>query len=68
MEREILFGVVAQPPEGKCIFSPSVARYLLHKKHRIIDIKPDKKCKGKSIFVFEKTEHLSVDLAKYKRG
>lgn len=47
----------------KVIYNPSIARQLLHKGNEIIDIKPDKKDKFKSNFVFECTNKLLEDLS-----
>lgn len=47
----------------KCIFTPYVARRLLKMGNVIVDIKPRKEDKDKTIFVFEDTEKLQADLA-----
>lgn len=46
----------------KVIYSPSMARQLLHKGNIIIDIKPNKINKRETIFVFECTDKLLEDL------
>ena len=46
----------------KCIFTPFVARNLLNMGNPIVDIKPDKNNKDKTIFVFENTEKLKKDM------
>ena len=46
----------------KCIFTPYVARKLLKMGNVIIDIKPCKENRDKTIFVFEDTEKLQADL------
>ena len=43
----------------KCIFTPFVARNLLKMGNPIVDIKPDKNNKDKTIFVFEDTNKLN---------
>ena len=48
----------------KCIFTPFVARNLLRMGNPIIDIKPDKSNKDKTIFVFEDTNKLKEDMVK----
>lgn len=48
---------------NKIIYNPSIARQLLHKGNIIIDIKPDKKNKMQTNFVFECTEKLLKDLS-----
>lgn len=48
----------------KCIFTPFVARNLLKMGNPIVDIKPDKNNKDKTIFVFEDTNKLKEDMAK----
>lgn len=61
-QKEILLGVI--PSKGKSIFSAGVARWLIKRGHKIIDIKPDKKNRNyhKTIFVFEETKSLIDDL------
>lgn len=54
--------------EAKCITSPKLARKLLKKGFRIIDIKPDKRNKEATIFVFEKTPELDYFLEGYYSG
>ena len=51
----------------KCIFTPFVARNLLRMGNRIVDIKPDKNNKDKTIFVFEDTNKLKEDMVKATR-
>ena len=51
----------------KCIFTPFVARNLLKMGNPIVDIKPDKNNKDKTIFVFENTEKLKKDMVKATR-
>ena len=46
----------------KCIFMPYVARRLLKMGNMIVDIKPCKENRDKTIFVFEDTEKLQSDL------
>lgn len=46
----------------KCIFTPYVARRLLKMGNVIVDIKPRKEDRDKTIFVFEDTEKLQADL------
>lgn len=45
------------------MFTPYVARRLLKMGNVIVDIKPRKEDKDKTIFVFEDTEKLQADLA-----
>lgn len=47
----------------KSIFTPYVARTLLHMGNPVCDIKPDKKNKDKTIFIFEETEKFIKDMA-----
>lgn len=51
----------------KSIFTAGVARYLLKLGNPIYDIKPDKKNKEKTIFIFEKTEKFMNDMASVKK-
>lgn len=50
----------------KSIFTAGVARYLLKLGNPIYDIKPDKKNKEKTIFIFEETEKFVNDMASVK--
>ncbi len=47
----------------KSIFNAGVARHLLKLGNSICDIKPDKKNKYKTIFIFEETEKFKNDMA-----
>ena len=49
--------------EGKSIFTPKTARALLKMGNVIIDIKPDKTNRDKTIFVFRNDEKLRNDLS-----
>jgi len=49
--------------EFKSIFEPRIARYLLKNGNQIYDIKPNKNNIDKTIFIFELTEKLKLDLA-----
>ena len=51
----------------KSIFTAGVARYLLKLGNPIYDIKPDKKNKKKTIFIFEETEKFMNDMASVKK-
>lgn len=46
----------------KLIFTPFVARNLLRMGNQIVDIKPDKNDKSKTIFIFEETEKFQKDI------
>lgn len=46
----------------KEIFTPYVARRLLRMGNPIVDIKPDKTNRDKTIFVFEITEQFNKDI------
>jgi len=47
----------------KEIFTPYVARRLLKMGNPIIDIKPDKENRLRTIFLFENTKKLQEDMA-----
>ena len=49
--------------DTKSVFTPYVARNLLHMGNPILDIKPMKENRDKTIFVFENTEKLQKDMA-----
>ena len=48
----------------KCILSLRVARRLLAKGHKLIDIEPSRKFKGQLVFVFEDNETLRHEMKK----
>ena len=50
--------------KGTVVFRGDIARELLRRGYTIIDIKPDKNNKDKTIFVFEDTNKLKEDMVK----
>ena len=50
--------------EAKLIFTAEMARKLLKNGHRIIDIKPHRENKDRTVFVFAVTEEFIKDLKK----
>ena len=50
--------------EAKLIFTAELARKLLKNGHRIIDIKPHRENKDRTVFVFAVTEEFIKDLKK----
>lgn len=51
----------------KEIFTPYVARRLLRMGNPIVDIKPDKNNRDKTIFIFEVTNKFSADIVEASR-
>lgn len=51
----------------KEIFTPYVARRLLRMGNPIVDIKPDKNNRDKTIFIFEITNKFNADIAEASR-
>ena len=51
----------------KCVFTPFVARKLLKMGNPIIDIKPCKENRDKTIFIFENTQKLKDCMASATR-
>lgn len=51
----------------KEIFTPYVARRLLRMGNPIIDIKPDKNNRDKTIFIFEVTNKFNADIVEASR-
>ena len=51
----------------KEIFTPYVARRLLRMGNTIVDIKPDKNNRDKTIFIFEITNKFNADIAEASR-
>lgn len=52
--------------EVKLIFSPQVAKHLIKRNFQIIDIKPNKHDKDKTVFVFRKDDGLIKAIQDYK--
>lgn len=50
----------------KLIFSPQVAKYLLNRKFQIIDIKPDRNDRNKTLFIFKNDDKLAEAINDYK--
>lgn len=48
--------------EGKAIFNSYVAKQLVNRGHKIIDLQPDKNRKYATVFYFEITEGFVKDL------
>lgn len=48
--------------KAKCIINPKVAKELIRKGHRIVDIKANKENSDKTVFVFEATEDFKKDM------
>lgn len=49
---------IAENKDTKLIFSPNVARNLLRLGNTIVDIKPNKENKLRTVFVFRNDEHF----------
>ena len=49
---------IAEVKDTKLIFSPNVARNLLRLGNTIVDIKPNKENKLRTVFVFKNDEHF----------
>lgn len=49
---------ITESKETKLIFSPNIARNLLRLGNTIVDIKPNKENKLKTVFVFKNDEHF----------
>ena len=53
--------------KAKIVFSPQIARYLLKKGYKIIDIKPSRENREKTLFVFEGSQNLGTAIAEYAK-
>ena len=49
---------------GRCVYVPALARMLLRNGHKIIDIKPNRQDKERTVFVFSDDETFNADLEK----
>lgn len=47
---------------GRCVYVPALARKLLRNGHKIIDIKPNRDCAERTVFVFLDDETFNSDL------
>ena len=47
---------------GRCVYVPALARQLLRKGHTIIDIKPNRECAERTVFVFSDNDTFNADL------
>lgn len=51
----------------KLIMSPNMARYLIKNGNKVVDIKPKKEDVLQTLFVFEVTEKLLLDMDEFKK-
>ncbi len=51
----------------KCILSLRVARQLLSRGFRLVDVEPSRKFDGHLVFIFDDTEELRTEILKLKR-
>lgn len=49
---------------GRCVYVPALARTLLHNGHKMIDIKPNRENKDRTVFVFADDDTFNADLEK----
>jgi hypothetical protein len=52
--------------DEKLIFSPQVAKFLLNRNFKIVDIKPDRNDRNKTIFIFKNDDKLAEAINDYK--
>ena len=53
--------------KAKIVFSPQVARHLLKRGYKIIDIKPSRENRKKTLFVFEGDKNIGATIAEYAK-
>lgn len=53
--------------EVKLIFTAKLARALLRKGYRVVDIKENRKLPGKTVFVFEDRDGIKEDIRELSR-
>jgi hypothetical protein len=51
----------------KCVLSVRVAKELVAKDFKLVDIEPSRRYRGKLVFVFINTPELDAELAKFER-
>lgn len=49
---------------GRCVYVPALARILLRNGHKVIDIKPNRENKDRTVFVFADESTFNSDLEK----
>lgn len=49
---------------GRCVYVAGLARQLIRMGYKVIDIKPNRANRDKSVFVFEPTDEFENDLAR----
>ena len=52
--------------DGKLVFSPKVAKWLINRGHKIIDLKPLRQDRSKTVFIFEYEIGLEEAIRNYK--
>ncbi|WP_019850646.1 DUF5659 domain-containing protein [Desulfitobacterium sp. PCE1] len=58
----------ANTDDGKLIFSPMVAKFLLSRNFQIIDLKSDRNDRNRTIFVFKKDDGIMDAIHDYSRS
>ena len=48
--------------KGRCVYAAPVARELIRRGFRVMDIKPNKENKDKTVFIFEETDNFNAVL------
>lgn len=52
----------ANEKKGRCVYAAPVARALLHRGFSVIDIKPNKADRNRTVCVFEETDNFNAAL------
>lgn len=60
---EKIIGDSTHQKKYRCICSPCIARRLIRSGFRVVDIKPNKDEKDRTVFIFENTKAFSVVLS-----
>lgn len=55
-------GKTTSEKKGRCIYAAPVARALIRREFKVIDVKPNKENHDKTVFVFEETDDFNAVL------
>lgn len=60
MEEKKIENVSANEKRGRCIYAAPVARVLIQRGFPLMDIKPNKENRDRTVFVFEETDNFNA--------
>ncbi|MDE7360533.1 MAG: hypothetical protein K2N38_01220 [Oscillospiraceae bacterium] len=54
--------ITVDDEKGRCVYSAAIARALIHKDHKVIDIKPNRADPVRTVVVFREDDTFNADL------